>query len=209
MKILYASIKFKFNEKKLLEKLKEFKNDFIATNAQYSFIIKNFKNAGLVLGCNTNSLNDFSGKKIIFVGDGEFHALIIKKNFIEKKVFVLNPKSLKLKEITLKEVYKFKSREAVAFEKLKESKKIGIIISSKKGQERIKIAIKIKDLLEKKGKKAYLFISDMINPDEFMNFKGLDVLVNTACPRLALDDYSKFNIPIINYELLTEYFNER
>ncbi|MCK4553158.1 diphthamide synthesis protein [Candidatus Pacearchaeota archaeon] len=44
-----------------------------------------------------------------------------------------------------------------------------------------------------KNKKSYLFISNNINTSEFENF-GLDSWVNTACPRLDMEDNRIVNI---------------
>jgi 2-(3-amino-3-carboxypropyl)histidine synthase len=195
------------DSKKLLQAIKKHKNCFVAYTAQYSHIFKDFKNSGIVLGCNVKSINNFNGKTIIFAGDGMFHALMIKKDNMDKKVIILNPNGFSEKEVLKSDVQKFINREIISLQRLKDAKLVGIIACAKPGQERIKISESIKKRLEAQGKKAYIFIAETINPDEFMNFSGLDILINTACPRIGLDDYSKFGIPIINYELvLSKYF---
>lgn len=207
MKIIYEPVKFNVNAQKLLESIKKHEDCFIAYTAQYSQIFKDFKDSGLVLGCNVNSTKNFKGKTIIFVGDGVFHALMIKKQNLSKKVLILNPKDFKEKEVLESDVKKFINREFIAIERLKNAKKVGIIASTKPGQEMIKTCERIKKKLVKQGKIVYLFIADSINPEEFMNYSGLDILINTACLRLGLDDYSKFNVPVINYDVvLTKYF---
>jgi 2-(3-amino-3-carboxypropyl)histidine synthase len=207
MKILYEPVKFMADPKKLLQAIKKHKNCFIAYTAQYAHIFKGLKNSGIVLGCNADSINNFKGKTIIFAGDGMFHALMIKKNNMDKKVIILNPVNLYEKEVLKSDVYNFINREIISLQRLKDAKLVGIIACAKPGQERIKISELIKKKLEAQGKKVYLFIAETINPDEFMNYSGLDMLINTACQRIGLDDYSKFGIPIINYELvLSKYF---
>jgi 2-(3-amino-3-carboxypropyl)histidine synthase len=132
---------------------------------------------------------------------------MIKKENLSKKVIILNPKDLTEKEVLESDVKNFINREFIALERLKHAKNVGIIASTKPGQERIKACELIKKKLEAQGKIVYLFIADSINPEEFMNYSGLDILINTACPRIGLDDYSKFNKPVINYELvLSKYF---
>src|SRR2546428_180769 len=42
--------------------------------------------------------------------------------------------------------------------------------------------------LKDKGKRAVLFYADEIVPEELLDFTDVDVFVDTACPRLALDD---------------------
>ena len=67
--------------------------------------------------------------------------------------------------------------------------KVGILISTKPGQQNLKKAIEFKKHL--KNKTSYLFIANNINPNEFENF-GILSWVNTACPKLD------FDLPIIN-----------
>ena len=67
---------------------------------------------------------------------------------------------------------------------------LGILISSKPGQQRLNKVIDFKKNL--KDKKGYLFIANDLNVSEFENF-GLDFWVNSACPRMDLND-----APIIN-----------
>jgi len=208
MKIIYEPVKFEINAKKIKEFLKKQKDSFIAYTAQYSQIFNELSNSKMVLGCSAKIPATFLGDTIIFVGDGIFHALMIKKQNQGKKVFILNPKDLSMKEITMQDIKKFLVRELMGIERLKTANKIGIIVSSKPGQERTLEAERLKKKLESLGKKAYLFFGETINPEEFLNYSGLDLLINTACPRLGLDDYSKFSVPIINIELCkqTNYY---
>jgi len=99
-------------------------------------------------------------------------------------------------------VRKFDFREAVSLDYLKRAVKVGIILSSKSGQFSLDNALRIKEKLENDGKKVYLFLFDNVNPDEFMNFKGIDCLVNTACPRIGMDDYKKFPVPVVNANII-------
>ena len=210
MKIIYEPVKIKVDSKKLGKIVKDYGDAFIAFTAQYADVFKKFKNSGLVLGCDVSSINNYKGNTIIFVGDGVFHPLMIKKEYIDKKVLVLNPIDYSVKEINEADVKKFITREAMMLLKLKESKKVGVIISSKPGQERMKLAELLKKKLELEGKKVYLFLAETVNPDEFMNYSKMDLLINTACPRLALDDYEKFPTPVINYSaVLSKYFKNQ
>jgi 2-(3-amino-3-carboxypropyl)histidine synthase len=201
MKIIYEPVRFEIDSKKIKEFLEKHKSAFIAYTAQYSHLFKGVADSRMVLGCSAKIPQTFEGDKIIFVGDGVFHALMIKKQNIDKTVFVLNPETLSMKEITGQDIKKFIVRELMGIERLKSASKVGIIVSSKLGQERIKEAERLKKKLESLDKKAYLFFSETVNPDEFLNYSGLDLLINTACPRIGLDDYSKFSKPIINIEL--------
>jgi 2-(3-amino-3-carboxypropyl)histidine synthase len=204
MIILHEPVNYKLSQKKeLLSIIRDFNDCFIATTIQYKNFLKflKTKNKGVILGCNVKIVEKFTGNIILFIGDGVFHALMLKKNYPEKKVIVINPLNLKKKEIKKSDIKKFMFREAIAADKLKNAKNVGVIISTKPGQSKLEKAIELKKDLVNKGKNVYLFLCETINPDEFLNFPKLDVLINTACPRLALDDYDKFPVPIVNSNL--------
>jgi 2-(3-amino-3-carboxypropyl)histidine synthase len=68
----------------------------------------------------------------------------------------------------------------------------------KTGQMRLKGAIKIKEKLEQKGLKATLLALKEVTPGVLIQFPRLDAFVNTACPRLSLDDASSFSKPLLS-----------
>ena len=81
------------------------------------------------------------------------------------------------------------------------AKTFGILIGEKPGQMRRNLAIRMKRLLEKHGRKGYLLALDHISPD-LIDFYPVDAFVNTACPRIAIDDSVKYAKPLITpYEL--------
>ncbi len=47
---------------------------------------------------------------------------------------------------------------------------------------------------------------DEINYDRLNEFRNIDVFVNTACQRIAIDDMDKLEKPIVNAEDLEPYF---
>ena len=77
------------------------------------------------------------------------------------------------------------------------SKEVGIIVSTKPGQEKLKKAFELKNKL--KDKNCHVFLADTIDPAEFENFPFIECWVNTACPRFA--DEKK---GVVNYELVEE-----
>lgn len=203
MKVFYEPVTIKLeNEREVIELVNsQYSKSFIATTVQYKNLLKKLKNKnkGIVLGCNTRVVEGFKGEIVLFIGDGVFHPLMIKKNNPFLKIFTLNPFNMKIEEVKESSVKKFRVRELMAKKALKEAGKVGIILSVKKGQFLLEDGLELKKELEEQDKKVYLFLFDTINYDEFLNFPGLDCLVNTACPRIGLDDYSKFPVPVINY----------
>ncbi|MCK4647641.1 diphthamide synthesis protein [Candidatus Pacearchaeota archaeon] len=191
MKTLFipAKIKTKVNKKKIKSLSKELpKNIAIAYSIQYhdiAFEIKellsnNITKITQVLGCSKLSFPKTT-QAIVLIGSGRFHALSLASK-INLPIYILEKD--KLTKLPESEIESLKKTKKVSYLKFLNADKIGILISTKPGQENLKKAI---DLSKKiKDKKSYLFISNNINTSEFENF-GLESWVNTACPRLDFD----------------------
>lgn len=148
-----------------------------------NFKITNFQQ---VLGCSKIQTKE----PILLIGQGRFHALNLYLQAPE--VFVLE--NNKITKIPEEEIEKAKSKKKAALLKFLSANNIGILISTKPGQENLNLAIKIKEKLEKKSKQVFLFMSNNIDISQFENFP-IDSWVNTACSGLAND-----NPKIINYQ---------
>ena len=177
--------------------LKELKEEL--EKKKISAFISKGKNVqlGQVLGCNYTAVKSVESKAdaTVFFGDGLFHPLGIAFSS-NKPVFVADPLEGEVKEIGQQKDMFLRKRIAM-IEKTKQAKLIAIWVSSKPGQNRMKLALQLKRKAEAKGKKAIVFVSDFINPEYFL---GIDAgaIVNTACPRIALDDSSSYKQPIVN-----------
>ncbi len=163
---------------------------------------------GQALGCSliapiAGGKNSSKGKDsfdaFLYVGDGLFHPkqLMLKNDL---PVFAFDPKANLFKKLNEKDIDVMRKRIKGALLKFYTSTKIGIIVSTKPGQNKLGLARKLKAKLQKEGKEAYLFISDTIDFNEMENFPFIEVFVNTACPRIAYDDYEKFARPIIDID---------
>lgn len=155
-----------------------------------------------VLGCDINAAKSLEGKvdAFILLSTGRFHA-IQSASETSKPVFILQEDSIQ--QIKKEDIGAMKRRRLGAAKKFLASREIGIIVSTKPGQNKLKEALKIKERLEKKGKKAFLFITDTININELENFSCQSWL-NTACPALVLDS-SK----IVNWNEVEKFYNKR
>lgn len=161
------------------------------------FIGKGRFNEGQILGCDITSAQSIEKNvdSFLFIGSGRFHALGLSMK-TKKPVFILDAEkndifSLKgMEEEFLKQRY-------VAQALAKDAKRFGILVSVKPGQLNLKLAEKIKKKLEKKGKKAYILIFNEIRPEKIEGL-DLDCYINTACPRIAIEDRTRFKKPILN-----------
>ena len=140
-----------------------------------------------VLGCSSPKFSP-DVEAILIIGQGKFHSVSLA---YESKLptYILEDETIS--KISQKEIEKLEKKEKGQYLKYLTSKKIGVIVTNKPGQQRIKKALEFKRKL--KDKKGYLFIANDINISEFENF-GLDSWVNTACPRMDLTQGNIINL---------------
>jgi 2-(3-amino-3-carboxypropyl)histidine synthase len=138
---------------------------------------------GQVLGCDASSARKIKDKvdAFLYIGSGEFHPIEIA---IEtgKDVYCFNPFTREMKVIGKKDLESHEKRKKGAMIKFLSSGKVGILVSTKPGQSRMKDAMK---LAEKKDKEYYLFAFDTLSENDLENFPFIECWVNTACPRIA------------------------
>jgi 2-(3-amino-3-carboxypropyl)histidine synthase len=80
----------------------------------------------------------------------------------------------------------------------KEAKSFGVLVSLKLGQMNLDKAVEIKEKLEQKGFVATLLAIREITPNALIQFPSIGAFVNTACPRLSLDDSPSYDKPLLS-----------
>ncbi len=95
------------------------------------------------------------------------------------------------------EVQRILKQRFASIRQAQDAKSYGILISLKPGQKHFEEALKIKETIEKMDKAAYLFAVREVLPEVLNEFPTIDAFVNTACPRISLDDASKFKKPVL------------
>lgn len=160
---------------------------------------------GQVIGCNVKKAKSIKSKvdAFLFIGSGNFHPLQIALE-TEKKVIMLDPYTGQMSEISEEEIEERKRRLKGAYITFLHADKIGILVSSKEGQNRMKDALKLKNSLKRKKKQGFIFLFDTLDFVQLDNFTDIDCWVNTACLRMAIEDYSKFSKPVINIDDLAK-----
>lgn len=186
--ILCSSVQF-------LTQLHELKKELEGQGKKVILFGGRSRNPGQILGCDNFRVKN-NAEAFFFLGDGTFHpTALLYEN--EKDVFYYNPLSGKKGVLCVKDLEKIKIHEKVSMTKFIQGRKIGLLISTKPGQNNIKTALILKKKLEKENKEVFLFITDNINLQETENFPFIDCWVNTACPRIV-EDTKK---PLINLGL--------
>jgi 2-(3-amino-3-carboxypropyl)histidine synthase len=117
-----------------------------------------------------------------------------------KKVFVFNPFNNKHKILTKDDVAGYEKKTKAALAAFIRAKNIGVLVSTKSGQNRLKEA---EDLENKFPDKDFTILAaDTFNFQSLEDFNFIDVFVNTACPRIAYDESEKITKPAIDIEEL-------
>ena len=159
---------------------------------------------GQLLGCNISNAQKISDAvdAFLFVGSGTFHALEVKR-ITGKDVYCYDPFTQTMELLSHQAYQKDLKRKRASYTRFLSADTIGILISTKPGQNNSKDALYLYDhLVSESDKRCYLFIGDMLTPAEAENYPFIDCFVNTACPRIVEDQFLR---PIINYSDLVGF----
>jgi len=152
--------------------------------------------AGQLLGCDyhTATVIEADVDGYLYIGTGDFHPLGV-AILIDKPVIIADPERGTARD--LKEVRDRVLRQRhAAIARAHDASVFGIIVSKKIGQERLEAAKDLKALAEKHGKQANIFLMDLVAPDLLEGYR-VDAWVNTACPRIAIEDVLQYKKPIL------------
>jgi len=147
---------------------------------------------GQVLGCNFSAARAGECDEYLYIGSGDFHPLGVSLA-TKKRVLIADPFTNEVREPDPSRV--LRQRSAVIAKSL-DASVFGILVSTKTGQNRMGLAVSLKELAKEHGKKAYILSMDLITPEQLLQFK-VDAFVNTACPRLAVDEVGRFCAPVL------------
>lgn len=163
---------------------------------------------GQVLGCNCSSaeavLDDVDA--FLFIGEGDFHPLAAAFG-IKKDVIVLNPVTSEVRSMAEVRDRILRKRFA-AIQTAKNAQSFLVIVCSKVGQNRSEEADRAIEKIRSHGLKAYKAILEEITPLSLLSYR-VDAYVNTACPRVAMDDSAKYDHPMITLTELDIVLGDR
>ena len=149
---------------------------------------------GQVLGCNYSGDDDSIGH-YLFLGSGDFHPIGLVLH-TGKPLAMLDPYTGDAEEMSLDRIERILRQRFGLIMASGEAQRFGILIGEKPGQMRRSLALRMKRMLEKHGKKGYLLALEHVGP-ELIDFYPVDAFVNTACPRIAIDDAVRYQKPLI------------
>lgn len=220
--VLYIEVKDELNLKPLLKKslksLKNFKSIGLSYSIQHRHDLKKIvefyekagkkvilsKKKGLVayeghiVGCQYEGLKEIESKVDTYVIIGNnFHsmgaAIAVKKPVILVDVYNDDIKVMKgIREKILKQ-------RAISISKLKDAKKVAILVEKKPGQKFGNADI-LEKYLKKAGKSVVVIEIDEMTQDKLMNFYDVECFIELGCPRIAVDDFAKYEKPIVTFK---------
>jgi 2-(3-amino-3-carboxypropyl)histidine synthase len=179
--------------KKILEFYKTNKKEVVLSKkAGFAFY------EGQVIGCEYSGLKAIENKVEAFVIIGNRFHSVGAALAVDKPVYLLDVYNNEVSDMS-----KFKDKiireRAMAIDRFKRAHNVGIIAESKLGQKFGNYK-NIIDKFKENGKKVLLISMSEMTPEKIMNFYNIEAFVELACPRIAVDDYSKYEKPILTYK---------
>jgi 2-(3-amino-3-carboxypropyl)histidine synthase len=152
---------------------------------------------GQVIGCDYGNAKSIAKdvEAFLFVGGGQFHAIGVALS-TSKPTVVADPYDKRAFSVDAEAQRILKQRWA-SIREAEKAKNFAVLVGLKPGQRRLEEALEVKKRLEKRGKAVLLLALREITPETLMEFPTVEAYVNTACPRISLDDAARFKRPVL------------
>ncbi|GBC75665.1 hypothetical protein HRbin06_00985 [archaeon HR06] len=204
----YDDVSFKDVLEKALPLIKDFKRIGLCTISQHIHSLKEAKEFlekmgkevvigkgkgqlldGQIFGCEFYPVYSIKDEVdiFLFLGQSRFHAIGVALS-TNKPTLMLDPYLKEVEDISplVDERYK---RAILSIYKALDAKNFGIIIGLKEGQLSLLRALQLKEKIKKFGRDVSLIALREVKDDRLLLFKDIEVFIQTACPRISLDDY--------------------
>lgn len=151
--------------------------------------------AAQALGCNYTSAEAVEAEveAFLFVGTGRFHPIGL-AFAVDRPVWSLDPLRNVL-DPPLDRAALIRRRQLVVAS-VRDARKWGILASTFAGQNRMPTALALQERARARGREAEILVFDRLDPRD-LEGRALDAYVNTACPRIALDDGPSYPRPML------------
>ncbi|MEM1597572.1 MAG: diphthamide synthesis protein [Pyrobaculum sp.] len=123
------------------------------------------------------------------VATGAFYPLTIKLFYPEAEVYQIDPFRGEVRSVEedFRRVMKLKARPHLA-----SPGKVAVLVSTKPGQRQVEKAAELGSM------GLTVVVLDEITP-EYIDDLQFDLVINTACPRIGIDDLDRVRTPVLNY----------
>ena len=152
---------------------------------------------GQVIGCDYTNATSVAknAEAFLFIGGGRFHALGVALS-TSKPTILADPYDMTAFSVN-KDAERIRRQRWSVIKEAEKARTFAVLIGLKRGQEKMEEALHIKEKFAEHGRTTYLFAARNITPEALMNFPGVDAFINTACPRLSIDDGKTFRRPFL------------
>jgi 2-(3-amino-3-carboxypropyl)histidine synthase len=151
--------------------------------------------AAQALGCNYTGAEaveaDVEG--FLFVGTGMFHPIGL-AFAVDRPVWSLDPLQGTIEPPIDRGALIRRRQLTVAI--ARDARRWGILVSTFGGQNRSPTALALQERARARGREAEILVFDRLDPRD-LEGRALDAYVNTACPRIALDDSANYPKPVL------------
>ncbi len=157
-------------------------------------------NVGQLIGCNYTAATSLEDEidAYLYLGTGDFHPLGLAMS-TTKDVICADPFTKEVRVLSGTRD-KFLRQRWANIAKARNAQTFGILVSTKTGQMRTAQALKVKEMLEEAGREAYIIALRDVIPEHMIYFRNVDAFVAAACPRVAIDDQSRYDRPILTIQ---------
>ena len=165
--------------------------------------------AGQLLGCDYHTATAISADVdgYLYVGTGDFHPLGVAILVPDKPVVIADPERGEARSLADVRDRVLRQRHA-AIARAMDARVFGIVVSKKLGQVRMELARDLKALAEGHEREAHIFLMDLVSPELLEGYR-VDAWVNTACPRIAIEDVLQYRQPILTPQEFEIVLGER
>ena len=153
--------------------------------------------AGQLLGCDyhTATIIEKDVDGYLYIGTGDFHPLGVAILVPDKPIIIADPERGEARDLKEVRDHILRQRHA-AIARARDAQTFGIIVTRKIGQSRMEMAQALKGLAEKRDRQANIFLMDLVSPELLEGYR-VDAWVNTACPRIAIEDILQYKQPVL------------
>ena len=151
--------------------------------------------AGQALGCNYTGAEEVAHdvEAFLFVGTGRFHPVGL-AFAVDRPVWSIDPRRGEL-EPPVDRAGLIRRRQLLVAS-VRDAQRWGILVSTFVGQNRSPTALALQARARARGRSAEILLSQRVDPSDLLG-RDLDAFVNTACPRIALDDSASYPRPVL------------
>jgi 2-(3-amino-3-carboxypropyl)histidine synthase len=159
------------------------------------------------LGCNYTSAEQIAGRVqgFVFLGTGQFHPRGL-AFAVDRPVWALDPLTGQLEE-PIDRARLIRDR-LLMIAQCRDARKWGVLVSTFAGQNRSPTALALIRKARARGLDAEALVFGRLDPADLLG-RDFDAYVNTACPRIALDDASLYPRPVLTPPEFLQAIGER